>query len=95
MSDQPLPHAAEAALPPATCSALVWQPVNIPEGRKKWIEVRSKSWVTETGDGCHVGYRGKYLGVENKSAEECMAEIGAMLECFSDAQPNGSHEPRP
>jgi hypothetical protein len=67
---------------------VVWQPVNIPGGRKKWIEVRSKSWVTEIADGCHVGYRGEYLGVENKTAEECMNEIGAMLDHFHASSPN-------
>ena len=67
---------------------VVWESVNIPGGRKKWIEVRSKSWVTDTEYGRHLGYRGEYIGVEQMTTEECKDWIGAMLDYFHAPLPN-------
>jgi hypothetical protein len=84
-----------ASLRSGALFGVVWQSVNIPGGRKKWIELRSKSWVTEVEGGCHVGYRGEYLGVDNKPADECMNQIGAVLDHFHVSLPNKVDIPSP
>lgn len=58
------------------------------KGSRKWRNMATKCWVTKTGAGCHVGYRGEYLGFEKKTVAQCIAEISAMFDHFHGSSPN-------